>query len=604
MVEEGRLSQPGLGCVEGAASTDFQRHAGDVSLHALSTRQAQKPMNRPEILNRLSTKPDLEVLIIGGGINGIGTFRELALNGVDVFLVERADFCSGASAASSHMAHGGLRYLENGEFRLVREAVKERNRLLRNAPHLVKPLSTTVPLFRWMSGLLNAPLKFLQLLDRPAERGALVVKLGLLMYDALSGSKSPVPRHSFRSRRSSLARWPRLNPRVLGTASYYDGIILSPERLTLELLLDAERARPEVGGLNYVRYLGANGEVVQLRDELSRREFEVRPKILVNASGPWIDVCNASLGAKTRLIGGTKGSHVVLDHPALREAIGEDEFFFENRDGRIVLILPLANRVLVGTSDLPIQDADEARCSEEEVDYFFEAVGRVFPGIRLGRDQIVFRYSGVRPLAYEGGKPAGQITRDHSIRLIEKGSGRAFPVYSLVGGKWTTFRALSAQTADQVLAALGMQRRVETDELPIGGGRNYQSLSTTDFELRKMAARCGLASERMLALYNRYGSRATEVGDYLRLSSDRPLRSAQAYSTAELAFLGQHEKVVHLDDLLLRRTLIGVLGQLTTEVLEETSAVLGDTLGWSRQARANELQRTRALLADRNGVVL
>src|SRR5512141_1122611 len=139
-------------------------------------------MNRDEIFSTLKNKSEVSVLIIGGGINGIGTFRDLALNGVDVLLVERGDFCSGASAASSHMAHGGIRYLENGEFRLVREAVRERNLMIQNAPHLVKPLPTTIPMFKRLSGLLNAPLKFLKMLDRPSERGSLIIKLGLMMY--------------------------------------------------------------------------------------------------------------------------------------------------------------------------------------------------------------------------------------------------------------------------------------------------------------------------------------------------------------------------------------------------------------------------------------
>src|SRR5215211_9520648 len=152
-------------------------------------------MNRNEILTALKNKPELSVLIVGGGINGIGTFRDLALNGVDVLLVERSDFCSGASSASSHMAHGGIRYLENGEFRLVREAVQERNRLLQNAPHVVKPLPTTIPIFKRFSGMLNAPLKFLRLLDKPSERGSLVIKLGLILYDAYTGRQRTLPRH-------------------------------------------------------------------------------------------------------------------------------------------------------------------------------------------------------------------------------------------------------------------------------------------------------------------------------------------------------------------------------------------------------------------------
>src|SRR5512135_2816632 len=161
-------------------------------------------MDRNEIFSALKNKPNVSVLVIGGGINGIGTFRDLALNGVDVLLVERGDFCSGASAASSHMAHGGIRYLENGEFRLVHEAVQERNRLIRNAPHVVKPLPTTIPIFRRFSGILNAPLKFLRLLDRPGERGSLVIKLGLMLYDAYTGDQGTVPRHKFEAREKAL----------------------------------------------------------------------------------------------------------------------------------------------------------------------------------------------------------------------------------------------------------------------------------------------------------------------------------------------------------------------------------------------------------------
>src|SRR5512141_950696 len=143
-------------------------------------------MKRQDIIPSLKSSSPT-VLIVGGGINGVGTFRDLALQGVKTLLIDRSDFCSGASAASSRMAHGGIRYLENGEFRLVREAVQERNRMISNAPHLVRPLRTTIPIFRRFSGIFNAPLKFLGWLDRPSERGALVIKIGLMLYDAYTG---------------------------------------------------------------------------------------------------------------------------------------------------------------------------------------------------------------------------------------------------------------------------------------------------------------------------------------------------------------------------------------------------------------------------------
>src|SRR6185503_13020359 len=288
-------------------------------------------MNRNEIFNTLKNKPKVSVLIVGGGINGIGTFRDLALNGVDVLLVEKGDFCSGASSASSHMAHGGIRYLENGEFRLVREAVQERNRLLQNAPHIVKPLPTTIPIFKQFSGLLNAPLKFLGMLNKPSERGSLVIKIGLMLYDAYSGAQrkedtqSVVPKHQFLSRDKSLAKWNQLNPEIVNTATYYDGAILRPERLAVELILDAEAANPNAHALNYMNMVGGSENTIILRDEITDETYDIRPKLVINAAGPWIDFANRKLGVSTRFIGGTKGSHIVLKHEELRKTIGEHE---------------------------------------------------------------------------------------------------------------------------------------------------------------------------------------------------------------------------------------------------------------------------------------
>jgi glycerol-3-phosphate dehydrogenase len=289
---------------------------------------------REERLQTLQENPKVSLLIIGAGINGIGTFRDLALQGVDVVLVDKGDYCSETSAASSHMIHGGIRYLENGEFRLVREAVQERNRLLENAPHLVKPLPTTFPIFKWFSGLFNAPLKFLGLLDRPAERGAVVIKLGMLLYDYYTRRQKTVSPHAFRNRSESTALFPDINPEVIYTATYYDGAMPSPERIAVELIQDAVDANDHAIPLNYVSLQSAEGKSVTLKDESSGKSFQVEPEILINAAGPWIDLVNRSMGVGTNFISGTKGSHLGLDHPRLRQAIGENEFFFENQDGR------------------------------------------------------------------------------------------------------------------------------------------------------------------------------------------------------------------------------------------------------------------------------
>jgi len=563
-------------------------------------------MNRQDILAALRKNPEISVLIVGAGINGIGTFRDLALNGVDVLLVDREDFCSGASAASSHMAHGGIRYLENGEFRLVREAVRERNRLIRNAPHLVRPLPTTVPSFRLLSGIFNAPLKFLGLLDRPSERGSLVIKIGLLLYDAYTGRRRAVPRHRFLNRKDSLARWGRLNPNIKHTATYFDGAILEPERLGLELILEAEANNARASALNYVALEGEDGPALLLRDQLTAETYEVRPRLLINATGPWIDRTNRVLGHPTRFIGGTKGSHLVLDHPDLRDAIGDHEFFFENKDGRIVLIFPLYDRVLVGTSDVAVDDPDGVRCTDEEVDYFLEMIGRVFPSIDVSRSHIVFRFSGVRPLAAQDSRATGQITRDHALRVIHpEHSGLPFPTYSLVGGKWTSFRAFSEQAADSVLAFLGLRRQANTRDLPIGGGRGYPlSREERQQTITMIAARARATTGRAEALLERYGTRAMEYAGFIADGFDAPLSAVPAFSHRELGFMVTREKVVHTDDVLLRRSMLAMLGQLSQAAVAEIAEVAGAWLGWAEEQRASELERTLEILRDRHQVIL
>ena len=563
-------------------------------------------MNRKELISSLKTSPSLDVLVVGAGINGIATFRDLSLNGAKVLLVDSADFASGASAASSHMAHGGIRYLENGEFRLVKEAVQERNRMLENAPHIVRPLPTTIPIFKIFSGILNAPLKFFNLLDRPSERGALVIKIGLIFYDALTRGQRTVPKHKVTARKKSLFRWRRLNPKIRYTATYYDGAITEPERLAIELLLDAEADSPDAHALNYARVIGGKLNFVTLKDEITGNVFDVRPRLVINAAGPWIDETNATLGLKARFIGGTKGSHLVLDNPELRAAIGNHEFFFENDDGRIVLIYPLHDKVLVGTSDLPIEDPDDARCTEEEVDYFLEMIKIVFPDIAVTREQIVFRFSGVRPLEYSGAKTTGQISRDHTIQVLSGvWTGQSYPIYSLVGGKWTSFRAFAEEVTDKALNYLKMTREKSTKTLAIGGGRNYERRKAErKQQLDGISAWTNISQDRLEELYQRYGTRVEEVAIFISKGNDAPLTFLPSYSRGEIVFLAKQEKIIRLEDLILRRTHIAKLGMLTRPLLEELAEILADVLGWDDARTKAELARTVDLMARKHQVTL
>jgi glycerol-3-phosphate dehydrogenase len=545
---------------------------------------------RPEFAS-LRNHADVPVLIVGGGINGIGLLAELALQGVDVLLVERSDFCAGTSAAMTRIIHGGLRYLENAEFRLVRESLRERNRLLKNAPHYVKPLATTIPIFSWTSGIVPAIRNVLGWPAKPGNRGALLIKTGLVWYDFLAGRKSPLPRHRFRFRQAALALRPTLNPEVICTATYYDAKITYPERLALELVLDAEAACPGARALNYVRPVSAAGGTVVLRDEVSGETCEVRPRIVVNATGPWIDFTNRGLGRESLFIGGTKGSHVVLDHPELVEATGDEMIYFVNRDGRICIFYAVSGKIIAGATDIPTDDPD-AVCDEAEVDYILEAMRLAFPSIRVDRSHVVFRFCGVRPLPRSEALTPGQISRDHSYPVLAPGNGIDFPIYSLVGGKWTTFRALAEQVADEILRALGRPRIRSSADVPIGGGKGYP----------RMPEGTGLPQERLTKLLERYGTGADRVAAYLQAGPDAPLACHAGYSRREIEFMALHERVVHLDDLILRRTLMGLLGEVTGPLLEELAAIVAPVLQWSKQDAAAEVERTIQLLEKIYGV--
>jgi len=350
--------------------------------------------------------------------------------------------------------------------------------------------------------------------------------------------------------------------------------------------LDAEAEGSHARALNYVSLAGTDGNNVILKDELSGETYQISTALIINAAGPWIDRVNTDLGIADRYIGGTKGSHLVLNHPELRATIGENEFFFENKDGRIVLIFPLLDKVIIGTSDIPIEDPDEARCTDDEIDYFFEMIGRVFPNIKLGREQIVFQFSGVRPLEYSHAKTTGQITRDHSIKEDKLGD---IPVYSLVGGKWTSYRAFAEQTTDKALAFLGKTRQADTKRLPIGGGRDYADV--------KAAPECDAK------LFARYGSRCCEVASYSG-GDDQPLTHDPEMTRREVAFLVEKEKVVHLDDLILRRSLMAYLGRINRALINELAQILAGILHWDEGQKQTEVERALGILATEHGVNL
>lgn len=551
----------------------------------------------------LAERPNAKVLIIGAGINGIATFRDLALQGVDVTIVDRGDYVSGASSASSHMIHGGIRYLENGEFRLVKESVTERNALLRIAPHYVKPLPTTVPMFTAVSGVLSAPLRFLTHKQGKAkERGALLIKIGLILYDSFSRDGGSVPRHEFHGRKKSLQRLPRLNPELKYTATYFDASMHDPERLALDVLRDGLDTGPHARAANYIEAVAMDADGVRLRNTVTGDEFSFAADIVVNTSGPWTDLTNSALGQESTFMGGTKGSHIVLDHPELLAATGGGEIFFENNDGRIVLIYPLAGRVLIGTTDLEHDMTQPIRTTEDEIDYFFDLVSHVFPDIAVNRSHIVFTFSGVRPLPRHDDEAPGFVSRDYRIESRPLGA-RPGTLLSLVGGKWTTFRALAEHLSGDILTLLGLERRVSTAGLAIGGGKGFP---TTDAAHTVWIAAHGdeVGPGRAEALLTRYGTHAEAVIDFLTAQPDTPIVHNPLYSRREIEYLAREESVTHLLDLLLRRTSLAFVGGLSLALLEELTGVLAPVLGWDDGRAADEIAQAISVLREVHRVEL
>jgi glycerol-3-phosphate dehydrogenase len=563
----------------------------------MTTRQAK--------FDHLRAHPKVSVLVIGGGINGIGTFRDLALQGVDVLLVEKGDYCSGSSAASTRQAHGGLRYLEHGEFRLVRESLLERNRLLVNAPHAVELLQTTIPIYKWFSGILNAPLKFIGLLKKPGERGYLVIKLGMMLYDWFTRNNRVTPTHKMLSRAQALAEHPHLNPNIIGAATYYDCLMPQAERIAVELVLDAEAAFDDARALNYCSVISGAGDKVFIKDELTKEVFTVQPQLVINAGGAWIDFVNRWLQHPTHFIGGTKGSHIVVDHPELLKTLNGSVTYFENTDGRLGVFEPFRDKVIIGATDIRADDPDSVVCTDEEIDYFMQFSSTVLPGITVERSQIVFTFCGVRPLPASDVEFVGLVSRDHSIRVVEPDESIRFPVYALVGGKWTTFRAFSEQVTNKVLAFLGKSRHITTENLAIGGGKDYpRTDATRERWLKQVQSSTGISMERLQTLFGRYGTRAEAVAQFVMAEPDMPLRHQPTYSQREIMFLAANESVIHLDDLILRRSLLGMLGLIDGDLLQQLGEIVGGVLGWSTARVRQEVERAANILQHKHGVPL
>ena len=494
----------------------------------------------------MSTLSDLsggtfDVAIIGGGIIGAGIARDLALRGARVALVEKGDFGSGTTSGSTRLIHGGLRYLEMLDFSLVRMDLREREILLRIAPHLVKPLEFRIP-FIHQSAWFRAK-----------------IRAGLLLYDALSYDRS-LPGHRFLSNAETLADEPALTTGGLhGAASYFDAQVSMPERLCLENLIDAVRHGAVVK--NYCQVRSAtkiNGKVQSLlvRDTGTGDESELRAKLFVNATGAWFDRLQTIVsGAPSRRLRTTKGIHLTCA-PLVNKA----NVLFSPLDGRLFFVIPLFGKTWIGTTDTDFSDDPAGvRAEAHDIEYLLRSVEPFFPAIRSLA--IYSTNAGVRALVRQGGSESS-VSRRHKIEETQPG------MFSVLGGKITGYRAIAQEATDAVCARLGITAECQTAaaSLPGGHGANVDSL---------------------------YGSREDEL---CALSGSFGRIGAQA----RLAV--RHEFCQHLDDFLLRRTEHAFAPDWGASVAPEALAALAVELAWTKTQREEEWRRYRAA-AVRAGAV-
>ena len=515
----------------------------------------------------------LDAVVIGGGMAGAGVARDLALRGASVALFEKGDFASGTSSKSSKLIHGGLRYLELGDFKLVRESLREKKTLERLAPHLIRPLPFLVPIYRG------------------APRGLITVRIGMWLYDLLTPGKT-TERYRVLRPVDALTLEPSVRAEDLRGAGYYfDDLLLYPERLCLENVLSA--ARHGARAFNYCEVEefvhGRRGiEGVKVRDLLSGQVQLVRAATIVNCAGPWVDRVRAMAKVadrSPRVVRTTKGIHCLLPRMTDRAV------YLSARDERMIFVIPWREFSLVGTTDTDFEgDPDRLWATREEVTYLLEEVAKVLPDKRATFDNVSYTYAGVRPLSFEPGASASRVSRDHKV-IPEGPDGRFF---SVTGTKLTCFRSLAEDVGNRVMRALGRAQAPRTARLTLDGA---------DEEVGKIEARVWMdVSEEMAATglsrgtlrtlvetYGRAYPRVLELGRKLPDGFER-LCPSNPEIVAQLHHALREELAVSLQDVLLRRTGIGQSRCQGLDCAESIAARMAELGGWSRRRLDAELE--------------
>jgi glycerol-3-phosphate dehydrogenase len=530
------------------------------------------PPERQAALARMAAEV-FDVVVVGGGVTGAGTALDAATRGLSVALVEATDFAAGTSSRSSKLIHGGLRYLEQLNFTLVREALKERGLLLtRLAPHLVRPVSFLYPLRH-----------------RYWER--FYVGAGVLLYDTMGGAKA-LPRHRHLSRPAALRLAPGLRPDALvGAVRYYDGQV-DDARHTLITARTAARygavLATSVRATGFLR----DGELVtgvRVRDLESGGDLEVRGRQVVSATGVWTDELTAQVGGGEYRVRMSKGIHFTVPADRIRSGTG----LILRTEKSVLFVIPWGRHWIVGTTDTDWElDRAEPAATQADVDYLLDHVNRVLAD-PLGPGDVESVYVGLRPLLAAGSASTAQLSREHAVFRPAPG------LVAVAGGKYTTYRVMAKDAVDEV--AKGLQTETGqpvpasvTAETPLLGADGYQAAWN---RRARTAADTGLDVAQVERLLHRHGSAVDEV---LSLVAERPelaepLSGAEEYLAAEAVYAASHEGALHLDDVLVRRTRIAIeAADRGLAAANPVSRHLAAVLGWTEDQRLREVETYRS----------
>ena len=520
-----------------------------------------------------------DLIVIGAGINGTAIARDAATRGLSVLVLEKRDIASGTTSWATRLIHGGLRYLEHAEIGLVRESLRERERLLRNAPHLVDPLPLTLPIYKG------------------AKRGPNLIKIGMTLYDILSYDKS-LPRHKMLDRNETLQRIPGLDPVGLeASARYYDAQVTFPERLSVEMMLSAAQHGAHLKTYTEVTRIVGDGNIVEGVEATDLRTGEITRytgRAVVNVTGPWVD--ETLLGTPeerrpARQMGGTKGTHLVVR--PFNDAPAEALYVEAKSDGRAFFIVPWNGNYLIGTTDTRYDgDLDDVHATRDEIDYLLEETNALFPYANLSVDDVAFTYAGVRPLPYTKSGAAGAITRKH---IIKSHAPKLTGLWSIIGGKLTTQRELAEVAVDEVCEALGIESKCRTRNLPLPGAAGIAP-QTFQANFVRGSDLAPLTSRRLASLY---GGMAPEVVRLMTLEPELgevfdPETGAIA---AEIAYAINAEFALTLEDILMRRTMLGLRPGMALDLAERVATIAAAQLGWSESETAAQVDAYRAHVA-------